>query len=226
MDAIKEYKYSNEELCKLYKSSKEGYYISMLYQNNYKIIWKICNKYKNVNWMYSIDDLLSEAFLGLEKAATYYIPSSCSFFSFLCVVLNQYLYGVVNGFTSKEKGNTTVNSCISIYTALSDDDDAPLLIEQLEDEIAREEIDKLPEILFISDLHDLESEAIDKLTDKEKTVTKALNGFESATYTVNEVADMLGVSYSRVQELKSNSYRKLRHNKKIKNIWETEFLYR
>ena len=104
--------------------------------------------------------------------------------------------------------------------------DAPLLIDQLEDSVAQEEIDKLPEILFISYLHDLESEAIDKLTDKEKTVTKAINGFESAVYTVNEVADMLGVSYSRVQELKSNSYRKLRHNKKIKNIWATEYLYR
>ena len=226
MEAIKEYKYSNEELAKLYKVTKDNYYISLLYEANYKIIWKMCNKYKNINWMYSIDDLLSEAYLGLEKAVQHYVDGSCTFFSFLCVVLNQYLYGVVNGLTSREKGNKSINNCISVYTALTDDEDAPLLIEQLEDEIAREEIDKLPEILFISDLHDLESEAIDKLTDKEKTVTKAINGFESATYTVNEVADMLGVSYSRVQELKSNSYRKLRHNKKIKNVWATEYLYR
>ena len=226
MEAIKEYKYSNEELVALHKTTKDSYYISLLYEANYRIIWKICNKYKDVNWMYSLDDLLSEAFLGLEKAVTYYIPSSCSFFSFLCVVLNQYLYGVVNGLTSREKCNKTINNCISVYTALSDDDDAPLIIDQIQDEVAQEEIDKLPEILFISDLHDLESKAIDELTVKEKTVTKAINGFDSTTYTVNEVADMLGVSYSRVQELKSNSYRKLRHNKKIKNIWETEFLYR
>ena len=186
----------------------------------------MCNKYKNINWMYSIDDLLSEAYIAVEKAVRYYIDGSCSFFSFLCVVLNQYLYSVVNGFTSKDKGNKMINNCVSVYEALTDDEDPVLLIDQLEDEVAQEEIDKLPEILFISDLHDLESEAIDKLTDKEKTVTKAINGFESATYTVNEVADMLGVSYSRVQELKSNSYRKLRHNKKIKNVWATEFLYR
>ena len=186
----------------------------------------MCNKYKNINWMYSIDDLLSEAYIAVEKAVRYYIDGSCSFFSFLCVVLNQYLYGTVNGFSSKDKGNKKINQCVSVYEALTDDEDPVLLIDQLEDEVAQEEIDKLPEILFISDLHDLESEAIDKLTDKEKTVTKAINGFESATYTVNEVADMLGVSYSRVQELKSNSYRKLRHNKKIKNVWATEFLYR
>lgn len=226
MEAIREFKQSNEELCRLYKSSKDNYYISLLYEANYKIIWKICNKYKNINWMYSVDDLLSEAYIGLEKAVQYYIDGSCSFFSFLCVVLNQYLYSVVNGGTSREKGNKAINNCISVYTALSDDDDAPLIIDQIQDEVAREEIDKLPEILFISDLHDLEAEAIDKLTDKEKTVTKAINGFESAVYTVNEVADMLGVSYSRVQELKSNSYRKLRHNKKIKAVWATEYLYR
>ena len=226
MEAVNKQEYSNEELCRLYKVTKDSYYISLLYEANYKIIWRMCNKYKNVNWMYSIDDLLSEAFLGLEKAVAYYIPSSCSFFSFLCVVLNQYLYGIVNGFTSKDKGNKLINSCVSIYETLTDDEDPVLLIDQIEDEVAQEEIDKLPEILFISYLHDLESEAIDKLTDKEKTVTKAINGFENATYTVNEVADMLGVSYSRIQELKSNSYRKLRHNKKIKNVWETEFLYR
>lgn len=226
MEAIKEYEYSNEKLVRLYKATKDNYYISLLYENNYKIIWKMCNKYKNVNWMYSIDDLLSEAYIGLEKAVEYFVDGSCSFFSFLCVVLNQYLYGVVNGLTSKEKGNKAINNCISVYTALSDDDDAPLIIDQIQDEVAQEEIDKLPEILFFSYLHDLESEAIDKLTDKEKTVTKAINGFESAVYSINEVADMFGVSYSRVQELKSNSYRKLRHNKKIKNIWETEFKYR
>ena len=144
MEAVNKYKYSNEELVKLFKVTKDNYYISLLYENNYKIIWKMCSKYKNVNWMYSIDDLLSEAFLGLEKAATYYIPSSCSFFSFLCVVLNQYLYGVVNGGTSREKGNKAINNCISVYEAFSDDDDAPLLIDQLEDSVAQEEIDKLP----------------------------------------------------------------------------------
>ena len=226
MEAIEKYEYSNEELVRLYKATKDSYYISLLYENNYKIILKMCNKYKDINWMYNIDDLIQESYIAIEKAVQYYVDGSCSFFSFLCVVLNQYLYGVVNGFTSKDKGNKIINNCVSVYEALTDDEDAPLLIEQLEDEIAREEIDKLPEILFISDLHDLESEAIDKLTDKEKTVTKAINGFESATYTVNEVADMLGVSYSRVQELKSNSYRKLRHNKKIKNVWATEYLYR
>lgn len=226
MEAIKEYKYSNEELVRLFKVTKDNYYISMLYQNNYKIIWKMCNKYKDINWMYSLDDLLSEAYIGLEKAVEYFVDGSCSFFSFLCVVLNQYLYGVVNGFSSKDKGNKIINSCVSIYEALTDDEDPVLLIDQIQDEVAQEEIDMLPEILFFSYLHDIESQAIDKLSDKEKTVTKALNGFESATYTVNELAEMFGVSYSRIQELKSNSYRKLRRNEKIKNIWATEFKYR
>lgn len=226
MEALQGYSYSNEELIRLFKVTKENYYISMLYQNNYKLIWKLCNKYRNINWLFSIDDLLSEAFLGLEKAVSLYVEEISSFSSFLYIVLNQWLYAKVNGLTSKEKGNKAINNCISVYEALSDDDDAPLIIDQIQDEVAQEEIDKLPEIMFFSYLHDLESEAIDKLTDKEKTVTKAINGFESAVYTVNEVADMFGVSYSRIQELKANSYRKLKHNKQLKNVWATEFLYR
>ena len=226
MEALQGHSYSNEELIRLFKVTKDNYYISVLYEQNCKLIYKLCNKYRNINWLFSIDDLLSESFLGLEKAVSLYVEESSSFSSFLYVVLNQWLYTKVNGGTSREKGNKALNTCISIYETLSDDEDPVMLIDQLEDSVAQEEIDKLPEILFISDLHDLESEAIDKLTDKEKTVTKAINGFESATYTVNEVADMLGVSYSRVQELKSNSYRKLRHNKKIKAVWATEYLYR
>lgn len=226
MEALQGYSYSNEELIRLFKVTKENYYISMLYQNNYKLIWKLCNKYRNINWLFSIDDLLSEAFLGLEKAVSLYVEEISSFSSFLYIVLNQWLYAKVNGLTSKEKGNKAINNCISVYEALSDDDDAPLIIDQIQDEVAQEEIDKLPEIMFFSYLHDLESEAIDKLTDKEKTVTKAINGFESAVYTVNEVADMFGVSYSRIQELKANSYRKLKHNKQLKNVWATEFKYR
>lgn len=226
MEAIEKYEYSNEELIRLYKVTKDNYYISLLYQNNYKIIQKMCNKYKNVNWMYSLDDLLSEAYIGLEKAVEYFVDGSCSFFSFLCVVLNQYLYGVVNGFSSKDRGNKMINQCVSVYEALTDEQDSPLLIDQIQDEVAQEEIDMLPEIMFFSYLHDLEEEAINTLTKKQKAVVEAVNGFNSAVYSINEVADMLGVSYSRIQELKSNSYRKLRHNKKIKGVWETEFKYR
>ena len=226
MEAIKEYEYSNEELIRLFKITKDNYYISMIYEQNCKLIYKLCNKYRNINWLFSFEDLLSEAFLGLEKAVSLYVEESSSFSSFLYIVLNQWLYAKVNGGTSREKSNKALNTCISIYEALSDEEDPVLLIDQLEDSVAQEEIDKLPEIMFFSYLHDLESEAIDKLSDKEKTVTKAINGFESAVYSINELAEMFGVSYSRIQELKANSYRKLRQNKKIKNVWATEFKYR
>lgn len=226
MEALQNYVYSNEELCKLYKSSKEEYYISMLYQNNYKIIWKLCNKYKNVNWMYSIDDLLSEAFLGLEKAVEYFVDGSCSFFSFLCVVLNQYLYGVVNGFSSKDRGNKLLNQCVSVYEALTDDEDPVLLIDQLEDSVAQEEIDKLPEVLFMADLHAIEEKALNKLTNKQKTVVEGINGFNSAVYSVNELSELLNVSYPRITELRNNSYLKLKQDPNLRKIWETEFKYR
>ena len=80
MEAIREFKQSNEELVKLYKVTKDNYYISLLYEANYKFIYKISKKYSNINWMYSLDDLLSESFIGLEKAVQHYVDGSSSFF--------------------------------------------------------------------------------------------------------------------------------------------------
>lgn len=225
MEAIREFKQSNEELCRLYKSSKDSYYISMLYQNNYKIIWKLCNKYRNINWLFSIDDLLSEAFLGLEKAVSLYVEESSSFSSFLYIVLNQWLYAKVNGGTSREKGNKALNTCISIYEALSDEDDL-LLLDQIEDSISSEEMFNLPEVLFMADLHAIEEKALNKLTNKQKTVVEGINGFNSAVYSVNELSELLNVSYPRITELRNNSYLKLRQDPNLRKIWATEFLYR
>ena len=225
MEAVIEYNFSNEELVRLYKATKDNYYVSILFEANYKIIYKLSKKYSKINWMFSIDDLFQESYIALEKSIQFYVEGASSFYSFFSVVLNQHLHSVVNGITSKDKANKKLNECVSIYQALSDEDDL-LLLDQIEDSISSEEMFNLPEVLFMADLHAIEEKALNKLTNKQKAVVEGINGFNSAVYSVNELSELLNVSYPRITELRNNSYLKLRQDPNLRKIWETEFLYR
>ena len=214
---------TDTELINLYKSTKDNYYIEELYNHYERLLNKIAFKYSHINSLYSYEDLKSESYIALEKVARAYKPDISQFSTFLFTSLNHYLYQVVNGKSSKEKGNRILNECVSIYTTISDKDDDCMLIDTIEDEVAQEMIDNLPEIMFISDLHDKLDNALNNLTDKQKLVVEAINGFNSEIYKEVELASYMNVSPARINEIKNNAYRKLRHNKELRKIFFEEF---
>ena len=218
--------FSDNELINLYKLTKDSYYLMELYNKNIRLLNKLAWKYSNINYLYTYEDLQNETYLSLTEAAEKYDPRMCQFSSFLFVVTNQRLYAVVNGKSSKEKGNNDLyKKQISIYTVLDNQNgDAEVgLIDTIEDEVAQEMIDNLPEIMFISDLRRVEEEAISKLTSKQKLVVEAVNGFNSEIYKEVELATYMNVSPARINEIKNNAYRKLRHDKILREIFFEEF---
>ena len=214
---------TDTELINLYKSTKDSYYLLELYNMHIRILNKLAWKYSNINYLYSYEDLQNETYLALVKAAESYDPGRGNFSTFLFTSLNHYLYQVVNGATSKDKGNKTLNDCISIYTVISDKDDQCMLIDTIEDEVAQEMIDNLPEIMFISDLHDKLDNALNSLTDKQKAVIECINGFNSEIYSQTELASYMDISPGRISEIINNAYRKLRHNQELRKIFFEEF---
>ena len=192
-----------------------------IWDQYYNLIYKMCKKYQHINWMFDIDDLLSESYICLKQCYESYDPGRGSFSTFLFTSLNHYLYQVVNGKSSKDKGNKLLNDCISIYQTLSDTDDCT--IEDMIEDIAVENDFNLPERLFIMDLHDKLNKALSTLTDRQETVVKALNEYESAKYSASELANNLSVSTKRIYEIKDDAYMKLRRNKQLKDIWYEEF---
>ena len=214
---------SDIELINLYKSTKDNYYIEKIYNRYERLLNKIAFKYSGINSLYSYEDLKSENYIALVKATEKYDPKMCKFSTFLFVVVNQRLYALVNGKSSKDKGNKILNDCISIYMTISDKDDDCMLIDTIEDEVAQEMIDELPEIMFISDLRRVEEEAISKLTPKQKTVIEAINGFNSEIYKEVELAAYMNITPARINEIKYDAYRKLRHNKELRKIFFEEF---
>ena len=218
--------FTDTELINLYKSIKDKYYIEKLYNRYEQLLNKIAFKYSHINSLYSYEDLKSESYIALVKAVESYDPGRGSFSTFLFTSLNHYLYQVVNGATSKEKGNNELyKKQISIYTVLDNQNgDAEVgLIDTIEDKVAQEMIDNLPEIMFISDLHDKLDNALNNLTEKQKTVIECINGFNSEIYKEAELASDMHVTPGRINEIKNNAYRKLRGNKELRKIFSEEF---
>ena len=217
---------TDNELINLYRVTKDSYYIEKLYNRYERLLNKIAFKYSHINSLYSYEDLKSESYIALVKATEKYDPEMCNFSTFLFVVVNQRLHAVVNGKSTREKGNNDLyKKQISIYTVLDNQNgDAEVgLIDTIEDEVAQEMIDNLPEIMFISDLHDKLDNALNSLTDKQKTVIECINGFNSEIYKEAELATYMNVTPGRINEIKNNAYRKLRGNKELRKIFFEEF---
>ena len=217
---------SDNELINLYKSTKDNYYIEEIYNRYERLLNKLAFKYSGINSLYSYEDLKSESYIALVKATEKYDSEMCSFSTFLFVVVNQRLHAIVNGKSSKEKGNNDLyKKQISIYTVLDNQngDTEVGLLDTIEDKVAQEMIDNLPEIMFISDLHDKLDNALNNLTDKQKTVIECINGYNSEIYKEVELAALLEVTPSNIWDIKNNAYRKLRGNKELREIFFEEF---
>ena len=217
---------TDTELINLYKLTKDSYYLLELYNKNIRLLNKLAWKYSNINYLYTYEDLQNETYLALTEAAEKYDPEMCQFSSFLFVVTNQRLYALVNGKSSKDKGNNDLyKKQISIYTVLDNQNgDAEVgLIDTIEDEVAQEMIDNLPEIMFISDLHDKLDNALNSLKKKKKIVIECINGFNMESFTEVELASYMNITPGRINEIKNNAYRKLRGNKELRKIFFEEF---
>ena len=212
---------TDTELINLYKVTKDSYYLLELYNKNIRLLNKLAWKYSNINYLYTYEDLQNETYLALIEATEKYDPKMCQFSSFLFVVTNQRLYAAVNGKSSKDKGNNELNKCISIYQTLTDTDECT--IEDMIEDIAAENDFNLPERLFILDLHDKLDNALNSLTDKQKTVIECINGFNVESFTEVELAAYMNITPGRINEIKNNAYRKLRGNKELRKIFFEEF---
>ena len=104
---------TDTELINLYRVTKDSYYLMQLYNKNIRLLNKLAWKYSNINYLYPYEDLQNESYLNLTEAVEKYDPEMCQFSTFLFVVVNQKLFAIVNGKSSRQKGNNDLNKCIS-----------------------------------------------------------------------------------------------------------------
>ena len=233
MLALKEFsnKYTNEQLVTLIKTntSNSAYYYELLFHNNYNLFRKLSYKYSNVNWQYTVEDLLQECYFSLTKAIEYYNKTVSPFYTYLWRITNQYLFNIVNNANNKKEAEKKKIAYISLYEVLHEDKEGDVqeLIETIADEEAQRIIDEIPEVAFLSDLLKAEKNAIDTLlSNREAECIKLYYGIDSSEFNTVEIAEMLGVNRARVNECLHNAYRKLRRDKELKKFWDTEFAWK
>ena len=230
MECTKNVNYSNESLVNLYKTTKDNDYLQMLYDKNFNLFYKLSYKYSSISWEYTAEELLNECYFALVKAVEHYKPDSAPFFNFLYRITNQYLWRILNkaGTVELAQKKKKKMAYTSIYEVICTDKDGNdvMLLDAIADEEAQKMIDDLPEIMFTADLNKALNKAISSLSERQEAVVRSLNGFQSALCTASELASIFGVSKARINEIKSDVYRRLRQDRLLKQIWESEFQYR
>lgn len=186
------------------------------------MIYKLCEKYKSINSLYSKDDLINECYIILERTTKTYnvnLDSKASYITYLYNALNKSIWALVNG---KSKNN---DNCSSLNSTVNYKDDTIELQELIQDT----NIDisyQVPEYLFKADLKKKLDKALLTLPLKKRSVVESVNGYYCIMQNYEELADMLGVSKGYTYQMIKSAYKVLRSNEDLKEVWETEYMSR
>ncbi|NFO32473.1 sigma-70 family RNA polymerase sigma factor [Clostridium botulinum] len=196
----------NEELVLLYQQGDKQALDSLI-DNNRGIVFKIANKfYVNNTNSIDIEDLEQEGYIGLIIAAEKY-NSDMNHHALFITYAIYWVYQKINTFIKKRNTNNE----ISLNTPLKEN-------EEIERQDLLESIDNgyenIDEKLYLKQLRkDLEDIMNENITLREKEVLKFHYGWDCKKCTFNYIANILGVSDSRVQQIERAALRKIRQTK-------------
>lgn len=209
---------TNEELVQLYQNG-DNKALEELIQANTGIINKIANKYNGINRELEFDDLYQNGVLGLITAAKKYDfkkEKKAKFITYAVFYIDRYIYGSVNGWSSKEVGNNKFyKSCISINIPVGEEADGREIEDTIEDiDYAFENVE---EKLFLSSLRNELNEVMKKCnTLEQREILKYRYGWNSTPMTLNDIADIFNITRNKVRNIENTALRKLRNSMWVK----------
>lgn len=207
---------SNEELA--LKGINDADAMEQLYQNNKRMIYKVCNKFESEYIL--IDDLMQEAYFALIIAVQGYNKNTeHKFITYLVKALEWHFIR----YTKRNKCNTelpTLDAPIS-----NDGDSETTKADMLPDETAAEEFEQLIDNVALNEVFEETKIILDKYT-KNHDIKTPLYDYIADYYinnmTYNEMADKYNVSRSSIEQGLRKAYRALqntKYNKKLKLIF-------
>lgn len=170
------------------------------------------------------DDFEQEGYFAVQYAAQTYDPGKgFAFSTWLQQAMKRQIHLVLIGEhrrrISDKNGNTRVisanplNQSVSLDTPLdSDDPGGATLCDVQEDRAAACEIEAAEEAVFTEQLHAAIEEALQKLTEREADVIRRRYYGNQGQ---RQIAQVYGVSSSRVQQIESTAFTKLRRNRRL-----------
>ncbi|WP_195949276.1 sigma-70 family RNA polymerase sigma factor [Clostridium saudiense] len=204
---------SNEELVKLYQDGDKSA-LDELIQANTGIISKIANRYNGINRELEFDDLFQNGVIGFIKAVEKYNPNhekKAKFITYAVFYIDRYIYGCVNGWSSKDTGNNELyNSCTSLNIPIGEDE-----TEEIIDFIEGVDygFENIEENIFLSNLRDeLEKVMQEHNTLEQREVLKYRYGWNIEPMTLNDIADIFNITGNKVRNIESMALRKIRNS--------------
>ena len=216
-------KLNNEELVELYQNGDKKA-LDYLIQANTGIIRKIANKYNGINRELEFDDLFQNGVIGFIKSVEKYNPyheKKAKFITYAVFHIDRYIYGCVNGWSSKDIGNIKLyNNCTSLEAPLTIGDDGSDTIKDFVPDI-EDTYGFIEEELWLNKLKIDLNECMNKVnTLEEREILQFLFGFNSKPITLEEVGNIFNIKGERVRLKKNRAIRKLRQYPKVQELAE------
>lgn len=170
------------------------------------------------------DDFEQEGYFAVQYAAQTYDPGKgFAFSTWLQQAMKRQIHLILIGEhrrkISDKNGNTRVisanplNQSVSLDTPLdSDDPGGATLCDVQEDQAAACDIEAAEEAVFTEQLHAAIEEALQKLTEREADVIRRRYYGNQGQ---RQIAQVYGVSSTRVQQLEKTAFTKLRRNRRL-----------
>ena len=212
---------NNEQLVELYQKGNEEALNKLLMANKgllYKIAYKV--KLLTMKDHIDIEDLVQEGYLALIiNANTFDVVKGFKFTTYAFRGVYQRMYRFIYGASSREKGNTKLNDCVSLNTPIGENDDI-----ELEDTLRNPEdlISKVDKQLYIEKLHQDLLEAMKEVNTIQEIKVLKYRYFHNKTY--EEIGILLGVSRNRARDIEARALRQLRKAKTLKRYKPTPII--
>lgn len=205
---------SNEELVQIYQSG-DNKALEELIQANTGIINKIAYKYNGINRELEFDDLFQNGVLGLIAAAKKYkfdIENKAKFITYAVYYIDRYIHRSINGGSSKEIGNNKLySSCTSLNITTGEEGESRELGEFIED--IDYGFENIEEKLFLKNLRkELEEVMKTHNTLEQREILKFKYGWNTTPMKLEDIANILGITINKVNNIEHTALRKLRNS--------------
>lgn len=205
---------SNEELVQIYQNG-DNKALGELIQTNIGIINKIANKYNGINRELEFEDLFQNGVLGLIAAAKKYkfdIENKAKFITYAVYYIDRYIHRIVNGGSSKEIGNNKLySSCTSLNIPMGEEGEERELGEFIED--IDYGFENIEEKLFLKNLRkELEELMQTHNTLEQREILKFKYGWNTTPMKLEDIANILGITINKVNNIEHMALRKLRNS--------------
>lgn len=162
-----------------------------------------------------VEDLVQSGFIAFLYAVERYDPvGGAKFSTYLCLCLKN-AFGECLGIRTEKQKNDPINWAVSLSRPLADDKDSGKLFDIVADTDADIPMEAVEDKMWREQLHEAIESSMAALSDDQKE-TLRLRYYQDMT--LQEIADMQGISFERVRQKENKALRILRQPKNACNL--------